>query len=129
PTPVIISLTPPPDLLVSNFSSPVNAISGQPFVVSWTVSNGGTGPTVKGSWTDKIYLSSDNIPDENDRILGSRVHTGNLNSGGSYSGTINATIPVSHSGNYFIIVKTDNNNVEYEHFAENNNIRINAVTA
>ena len=127
--PINIILTSPPDLLVSVFNTPSQITSGQPFTVGWTVKNNGTGNTIKTSWTERIYLSADNQLGGNDYNLGSYVRNGSLNPGAGYADSLQVYIPASLSGNYFLIIKTDNNDVVYEHQAENNNTEAKAVNA
>ena len=44
-----------PDLVVSNITAPVEALSGQQTEIAWTVTNQGT-VDATGSWTDSVYL-------------------------------------------------------------------------
>lgn len=119
--PIAITLTPSPDLIISDFTPPSSGIAGQPVSIIWKVSNVGAGTTLTGGWTDFFYLSTDYTVDIQDKILGSKARTGNLTVGQFYQDTITVFIPNVAAGNYILIIKTDNNNVEYEHNAENNN--------
>lgn len=121
PQAVAITLTPSPDLVITDFSAPVSGISGQPVTVTWKVLNNGAGNTISGGWVDRFYLSSDYVIDGNDKILGSKAYTGTLAPGQFYEDTAEFFVPSMTSGNYILIIKTDNNNIEYEHNAENNN--------
>ncbi len=121
PQPIAITLTPSPDLIIADYSAPVSAVSGQPVTITWKVSNAGAGPTLSSGWIDRFYISSDYVIDQNDKILGSKAYTGSLGSGMFYADTAEFFIPSLATGNYILIIKTDNNNVEYEHNAENNN--------
>lgn len=121
PQAIAITLTPSPDLIVSNFSSPVTGIVGQPVTITWEVSNVGAGPTLSNGWVDRFYLSTDYVIDNQDKILGSKAYSGNLGVGQSYADTMEFFIPNVPTGNYILIIKTDNNNAEYEHNAEQNN--------
>lgn len=118
---VTVELTPPPDLIVPSFITPAQGTSGQPIQVVWTVQNNGTGGTLSGSWADRIYLSTDLTLDGGDQAIATISHSGNLAVGASYTDTVLATIPVSVSGNRIIIIKTDYNNVVFEHTSEGNN--------
>lgn len=122
-----IALTPPPDLQVTSVQAPAQAFSGQSAVVSWTVTNNGTGTTSTASWTDEIYLSADQTLDETDLRLLSNGHGGALVVGASYLATRNVTLPVGVSGDYFLLVKTDAQNQVFEHANEDNNVGFDAV--
>ncbi|MCD4736097.1 MAG: hypothetical protein K8R53_08650 [Bacteroidales bacterium] len=115
-----ITLTPPPDLLVSAFFAPSQATTGIPETISWTVENIGVGVTIPGNWTDNIYLSGDFTINQGDLLLGSKTRTVPLNVNESYNESIQVTFPNSVSGNYIVIIKTDFGNGVYE-MDENNN--------
>jgi len=116
-----ITLTPSPDLMITNLQVPQQGTAGQPFDISWTVQNNGAGPTVNGSWTERFYLSTDYVIDGGDQLLGSFTRSGNLGTGQFYTDTTQVTIPITASGNRIVIMATDYNDVEYEHNAEGNN--------
>ena len=64
------------------------------------------------NWQDGIYLSSDPSLDANDRPLGWVGHTsaeGVLAANGSYTRTVSVRLPDSINGNFFLIVKADDN--------------------
>ncbi|MEX2307284.1 MAG: CARDB domain-containing protein [Pirellulales bacterium] len=119
--PTDVELTPPPDLQVTTVDAPLQAFSGQPMSVSWTVANAGPGQTLETAWTDQIYLSADPILDGGDQLLGVRAHAGALNPGASYSATQNVTPPIGLSGDFYFIVRTDAANAVFEHAFEANN--------
>ncbi|HRZ48373.1 MAG TPA: CARDB domain-containing protein [Bacteroidales bacterium] len=119
---IAITLTPSPDLVITGFATPTTGIAGQPVNVQWEVKNSGFGPTLSGGWTDFIYLSTDQVIDPQDVILGSVPRTGNLALNQTYTVNQAFTIPMIDAGNYIVLIRTDNNNVEYEHNAEHNNI-------
>ena len=120
--PLYIKLTPSPDLIVSYFTAPQQVNSGQPFKVYFKIQNQGVGSTTIGNWTDKIYLSSDFTINQGDNDLGTlNYNNGILSPGQFYIDTLEITIPVSFSGNYILIYKTDNTNTVFEHTNENNN--------
>lgn len=119
--PIFINLTPSADLIVEQFTAPLECTSGQPFDIMFTVKNIGDGSTICGSWTDKIYMSTDFIIDNKDEIIGTYQRTTDLDTNASYSDTISVTIPVWASGNYILIYNTDSKNQVYEHQADSNN--------
>lgn len=126
--PIHITLTPPSDLTLTEFVAPTEGISGQPVSVRWTVTNQGVGSTTVGSWTDKMYLSTDFKIDNNDPVLKSYTRKGDLGSGASYTYSTDVFIPINAEGNYILILKTDNNDAQYEHRAENNNISTSIIS-
>ncbi len=119
--PIHITLSPVRDLVVSNFVAPVSVISGQPFQVVYTVTNQGDGPTLSGGWIDRLYLTQGGAIASNTPLLGSKVRSGNLNAGASYTDTLSVFVPVNSNGNYVLNLFTDATNLEYEHMAEHNN--------
>jgi parallel beta-helix repeat protein len=126
---ITINLTPPSDLQITSWDVPTTATSGQPMKVKLTVENKGSGATVSGNWNDQIYLSTDYIVDGTDIFLGEKQHSGNLSVNGSYSDSINVTIPINKVGNFIVLIRTDGSNLEYEHFNEGNNLVSSITTA
>lgn len=118
---IAITLTPSPDLVITDFATPTTTNAGQPVTIQWKVVNSGFSPTLSGGWTDFVYLSTDQVIDQQDIILGSVPRTGNLPLNQFYTVNQSFTIPMISAGNYIVIIRTDNNNVEYEHNTEHNN--------
>ena len=73
-----VTLSPPPDLAVSNVQAPAQDFSGQPMSLSWTVSNTGTGPTAATAWTDAVYMSPTATLGSSATLLGTFAHQGAL---------------------------------------------------
>ncbi|MEZ6132743.1 MAG: CARDB domain-containing protein [Planctomycetaceae bacterium] len=119
--PTDVTLTPPPDLQVTSVNAPTTAFSGQPATISWTVSNQGAGATLESFWRDRIYLSTDNVFDAGDTLLGTQNHVGALASSGSYTASRSVTLPIGISGNFYFFVQTDTFNEVFEHVFEGNN--------
>jgi hypothetical protein len=120
---ILLTILPPPspDLVVSTITHTLDASSGLPANVGWTVTNQGEAAAM-GSWTDAVYLSSDTILDtESDLRIGRYVHEGPLVIQGSYQMSEQFTVPVDYSGDYYFIIMTDNNNTVYEGLQEMNN--------
>jgi subtilase family serine protease len=111
------------DLIVSELQFNKQSWAGQITDISWTVKNNGPDSTHVSSWEDIIYLSSDEIPDINDTVLGVYQHNGTLNVDETYNKTKTIQMPKDLNGNYYVIVKTDANvyNDVYENQAEDNN--------
>lgn len=121
--PLEVILTPPPDLVVTTTTAPSVSNASQPVTLHWSVKNNGVGTALTG-WTDRFYLSRDAVLDDNDVSLGQSAHRGNLAPGISYSDSLVAKIPATALGNYFLLLKTDVNDVIYEHEAEDNNTTV-----
>ncbi len=110
-----------PDLHVFSLNIPTVGASGQQIEVSWSVENMGEGQTSTDSWLDTLFLSSDQILDENDQEFGSLTHQGALDVDQSYEVTDSLfNLPAGIEGSYYIIIKTDNNNAVDESDEDNN---------
>ena len=120
--PVQVTLTPSSDLVLSSFSAPTQGVSGQPISVRWTVQNRGTVATAAGTWYDRVYLSSDFTIGSNDTRLGTFTRNASLAADSSYSDSIQVNLPVNASGNYVLLMRTDDSDREYEYQSEQNNI-------
>lgn len=114
--PLPITLTPPPDLQVTQVQIPGRAIPGQSFSLSYTVTNRGTGatPARQNTWEDRIYLSRDqNLDVRSDVYLGSIPHTGGLGTAtnsNSYSinnHTVALPLDPTLTGSFYVYVLTD----------------------
>jgi RNAse (barnase) inhibitor barstar len=107
--PILIST---PDLLISMATAPTTVKVGSTIAVSWTVKNN-SASTASGYWTDKVYLSSDQILDANDLQLtdlsvGPSFSTikNPILPNGEYSATKNITIN-GVAGLQYLIFSTD----------------------
>lgn len=96
----------PPDLSVSVFSVPSSATSANQPEITWQIQNTGQGNTA-GSWVDHLYLSSDNVLDDGDTLLGEFPRSEVLAAESDYSQTQTLKIPDISPGSYYIILKTD----------------------
>ncbi|MBL8533517.1 MAG: putative Ig domain-containing protein, partial [Betaproteobacteria bacterium] len=118
--PMVIELPPPTDLAVTDVNVPAQARSGEPVALSWTVTNQST-VAASGTWTDSLFLSEDSVWDINDRPLGRGTHSGTLNSGESYTLSLDTLMPGTAPGRYRVIVRTDIFNQVHEGVDEANN--------
>jgi subtilase family serine protease len=110
------------DLVVTAVDHPASGSAGQPLNVSWTVTNQGVGPTLRTTWTDRIYLSP--TPQFNGPtaiLIGSFDRNGALNNGQSYTRSENIPVPTTAQGSYFVIVVADSNGEEDECTNNGNN--------
>jgi subtilase family serine protease len=126
--PIVITLSPPADLLLSAFNAAPEINAGQPLPVQWTVENAGTGPTASNNWHDGVFLSDDETFSNNDLLLGTFARNGVLESGGSYTRAEQVVIPPYLSGDKYLLLRTDIGNTVYEHNAEHNNIVVHPLS-
>jgi len=118
-----VTLTPPPDLIVTNVTRPATAFSGATANVTYTIKNSGTGQTRSGGWRDRILISTEKVINSTSVDLKNLNRTSNLMVDSSYSVSTTVTIPNYISGRYYFVVETDYNKQEYEHANETNNTR------
>jgi subtilase family serine protease len=125
-----VALSPVADLTVTAVDAPLDALSGQPMTVAWTVRNAGGGATPAVNWTDTIYLSRDQFFDRSSDIyIGYQDRPGRqpdgtwtpLAAGGEYTATGLFQIPRGLSGPFYVFVVTDQSDRVYERGAELNN--------
>ena len=95
--------------------------------LSWTVTNEGTGDTLKSRWFDRIYMSSDSVLDGSDLLLGEQNRNGVLAVGESYTATREVTLPIGVSGDFFFIVETDAGLQVFEQAFDGNNTGFDAA--
>ena len=86
--------------------------------VTWTVENNGDDPAI-GPWSDRIYLSADNVRDSGDVVLATTPAAAfsPLASTDSYTTSATVTPPIDAAllnGAYFILVETDTDGVVSE---------------
>ncbi|MEO0069618.1 MAG: CARDB domain-containing protein, partial [candidate division WOR-3 bacterium] len=99
-----------PDLTILSVEAPPEAVSGQPFSLTWKVRNNGD-PTGDRTWYDAVFLSLDQIFDrDSDIYLGYRYHSGGLATGETYAATQEFTVPKGLTGPYYVFVVADRGN-------------------
>src|SRR3546814_20158914 len=74
-----------------------------------------------GSWTDAVYLSGGATWDVGDKLLGRADFSGTLLPDGSYTLSLDTTLPGAAAGDYRVIVRTDVRNPLYEDTGEGTN--------
>jgi hypothetical protein len=117
-----VTLSPPPDLLVTDITTPLITFSGESINMTFTVHNLGSGITGASIWKDEITLLP--APGNNNGItsvLGTRTHVGALLPDSSYTVNMTVTIPQNIFGNYLIRVNTDYKFDVFEFASEGNN--------
>lgn len=120
---IMITLTPPVDLIAKDIIIPAQASNRQNISVSWKVENQGGSSTLTNNWADYIYISKLPVfnPDSA-TLLGSFQSVDTLDAGQEYSNQKTVSIPRNITGPYYIYVKADASNTIYENVFENNNI-------
>ncbi len=119
--PVMVELSPVPDLCVTSLSSDGTAWSGQKITLKTKFANKGSHKTRQSKWSEDYYLAQSNILNVHTATkIGSRVHSGVLAPGEEYTSTISVTIPPDLEGNYMIFAVIDGGDAVYES-DENNN--------
>lgn len=112
----------PADLTVSSIEAPAFLVADEPSTVSYEVSNTGTGPTTRDSWTDYLFISLDDVRGNDDDILVGRFdHTAPLAAGQSRTVTASITPPLTAEGSYRLFVVTDTTRNVPEYGGEENN--------
>lgn len=121
--PVVVELSPVPDLCVTALSADGTAWSGQKLNIKTTYANRGLHKTRDSRWSEDYYLAQSNILNLNTATkIGSRVHNGALEAGADYVSSMSLTIPPTVEGNYMLFAVIDGGNSVYES-DENNNYR------
>ncbi|MCC7204900.1 MAG: Ig-like domain-containing protein, partial [Phycisphaeraceae bacterium] len=110
---------PPPDLVVTSVSGPIDAFDDTTITVRYRVENRGPGVTGRDSWTDSIWLSTTRGRPYapligSDIILGSFGHSGALQPGQYYDAQVTVRLPAHTAGKYFLTVWTDAGDAVYE---------------
>ncbi|HEX9366426.1 MAG TPA: S8 family serine peptidase, partial [Vicinamibacterales bacterium] len=114
----IVSDDLPPDLIISAMSAPATGGAGATISVTDTTKNQGTG--FAQATTTRYYLSTNNVLDASDVMLGGRAVPA-LAPGASNTGTVTLTIPASTAGGtYYLFSKADADDVVLENHETNN---------
>jgi hypothetical protein len=117
---IAVQLTPLPDLVVSQITSPSSALGGQTISVGWTVCNQGTGDTDVPLWYDHLYLSSTTNVSGILADYGTFANPGYLVAGDCYDQSVTVTLPVGVGGVNYFIVKADSTGLLAEASDANN---------
>jgi subtilase family serine protease/photosystem II stability/assembly factor-like uncharacterized protein len=97
-----------PDLIVSeDVAFPDHLETDQLLTISWQVDNVGSGNTLVSNWLDYVYLSKDQIKDENDIWLGSNRHESILVANNQVRLSKTFKIPEYLNDNYYVCIHTD----------------------
>lgn len=119
--PLDVQLGELPDLRITTFNIERAVTCNQAYWMHYTVTNDGERATQQGSWTDAFYIGE--FTTHIGAIsLGSKIHHGTLESGESYTDSIEFIIPSGLEGDYFLIGYTDKTNLIFEDGNEDNNV-------
>ncbi|MDX1785889.1 MAG: CARDB domain-containing protein, partial [Roseovarius sp.] len=118
--PLLIEQVPPADLIASDVAIGGGSAPGAPVNVNWTVTNQ-SAAAANGRWSDAVYLSRDGTWDIGDTFLGRFEHSGGLDAGESYAGSLAADLPILSDGAWRVLVRTDARNEVFEDAFEANN--------
>ena len=122
--PIVITLTPPPDLAVQSVSGPPTALASHPLTVNYAVTNQGADTLFDWAWEDRLYLAAS--PATGARtFLSAQWHLDGLSAGGVYTNAFTATLPDGLSGAFYAVVETDSGNDVFE-LVKTNNARASA---
>lgn len=122
----------PPDLQLTQVTSPPQGYRSTPLNISWTVTNAAPIGVADGTWFDRLYLSADDVlsppPAGQDVLLADVPHSGALSPGSSYSATRSNLTAPEQPGSYWLIIATDASDAVREDAGESNNLSINPFT-
>lgn len=115
-----ITFPPKPDLSVEIKAASSVGIAGQPLSIQYEVTNNSTEAMAMGDWQDAVAIATaDNFfPNRALGYLTAPVTM--LNPGATYTAELEFDIPITASGNNFLIVKTDIANSIQEELENNN---------
>lgn len=119
--PIPIEVPPPADLVVQISSLPDEAVAGQPFIIIYEGKNQGEGPAKLG-FVNRVLLSNNPQPDENDIVLDQTSINPVLEAGSIYLDTLEVILPLTDSGNFYLLLVTDNGDRIHEAEHEDNNV-------
>ena len=114
-----------PNLHVSKIDMRGTCRSLERIDFKWLERNDGPGSAV-GNWVDKVFLSTDQVLDSQDTLLGEFNFSDGLAWATELWRTVTLDMPMMPPGTYYMIVKTDANNVISE-TNENDNILVRQI--
>jgi hypothetical protein len=119
---VTVNSVPTADLAVTDAQVLDDVVySGQPARIAYTVTNISEQPITAATWTDKVFLSANNVFETSDVEVGtSTKHNMSLAAGASYTDTATFRVPLPQNGTVYLIVRTNNAGSFYESNTDNN---------
>lgn len=142
PLPVIVTLSPTPDLRVDTVFTPNTLFSGSTISLTYKVKNYGVLTPSGSTWTDKVYISKPHLQyqfGDTRQITPSKRKLLSQSCGcffpkytqllgdSSYTRNIQVVVPNFIFGSYFIYVFTNVTNTLYEGALANNNTNLSLV--
>lgn len=117
-----------PDLVIDSVTAPSAAVVGDSFNVQWAGRNANQAmPESAPSWTDSVYLSTDQTFSGGDHKIGSAVNDLILAGGQTYPNQTQVTTGNIPAGTYYVLVYADTGSHIYEgagnSMPETNNVR------
>ncbi len=127
PTPVVVTLTPPPDLTPTAVMATLpgssviltSATSGSTIDVTWTVQNTGSGAAI-GTWVDEVELQEVGASNNPTFDLGNFSFTDSLEPGLSYTRVQQVQLPANLEGVFQLVLITNSTGQIFENGATNN---------
>ena len=124
-----VTFPPLPNLQVTALTPPNDPASGTDTIVSWVVTNTGTGATSAAYWYDHVHLSLNTVwGDGDDTDMGYVLNPNYLPIGESYQNSRTISIPKGLNGDYYFLVKTDTFNNVFEDQKEGDNVLASPLT-
>ncbi len=110
-TSVNVTVRPLADLVIESVAPIAGSSlqSGEKITIEWSGKNTGS-LAADGSWSDRIFLSTDNVLSANDINLGQTAQTRSLAVNGVYTSQLTTKLPEAISGTYFLIAVPDATN-------------------
>lgn len=116
-----VNSVPTPDLAVSETGILDPVVAGQSARIAYTVTNVGEVPVEHQTWNDKVFVSYNNSYESIDQQLLTRDRQNiTLAQNDSYRDTLNFTVPMTYSGDLFLLMIANANNDPYELNRANN---------
>lgn len=138
PQPIVVTLSPTPDLRVDTVFTPTTTFSGSAINLTYKVKNYGVLTPVGAAWTDKMYISQSplfnintaialKLPKANGTYYADAVNafahnTSQLLADSSYTKSMQVVLPNYIFGTWFIYVLSNAGDTLYEGALNNNNI-------
>jgi len=125
---LVVALSEPPDLTLTNIAGPGDAFAGSRIDVEWTVNNAGLAQAGGGPWVDRVFLREAGQAGGRTINLGSFTYTLPLDAGKSYTRAEQVVLPSSLTGIFQFAVTTNSTGSLFEPGTANNTAVNDAVT-
>uniref|UniRef100_UPI00356A1B7A CARDB domain-containing protein n=1 Tax=Stieleria sp. TaxID=2795976 RepID=UPI00356A1B7A len=101
-----VDAQPQPDLSIEVLTATATAQTDEQIPVSWRVKNLGLA-SAEASWSDRVYLSTDQTLDASDTLLAQFSRTADLATEASYDAQLDVTMPRDAIGDFYLLFATD----------------------